>query len=322
MPTPNALPDTAVKRFRADFARVTGDAVGTVCIAVSGGADSLALLLLADAAFPGSVIAATVDHGLRAESAAEAEHVRSICRTLDVEHRIVRITLGAGGNLQARARAARYGALFDHARTVGTSWLATGHHADDQLETMLMRLNRSSGVGGLAGIRERDGILVRPLLHWRRDELLGVVHRRGILPVSDPSNEDDRFDRARMRKVISQAAGLDALAAARSAAALADADVALTHYAAETFAAVATIAGRSVELSVAGIRRLPREISRRILLLTVHHLAPGTPVKEAALQRVLDALGTQDAAMIGTVVFRTAGRLSVAALAPPRAIRA
>jgi tRNA(Ile)-lysidine synthase len=140
-----------IARFAADLAALRRNCA-PFGLAVSGGPDSMALLLLAHAALPGAIEAATVDHGLRAEAAAEAEFVASICASLGVPH----VTLGvrlAPGNLQSEARVARYSALADWACERGIGAIATAHHADDQAETLLLRLGRASGVAGLAGVR-------------------------------------------------------------------------------------------------------------------------------------------------------------------------
>jgi len=169
---------TFVQRFDDDLAAlVAPDA--RIGVAVSGGPDSLALLLLSAAARPGLVEAATVDHALRPESRAEAEMVGGVCNRLSVSHSI----LTARWNelpetaIQERARSERYRLLGYWADERGLSALATAHHADDQAETLLMRLSRGSGVRGLAGMRPRSITpgshvrLVRPLLAWRRSEL-------------------------------------------------------------------------------------------------------------------------------------------------------
>ncbi|MEC7398775.1 MAG: tRNA lysidine(34) synthetase TilS, partial [Pseudomonadota bacterium] len=118
---------------------------------MSGGPDSLALLLLAQAAFPGMVEAATVDHGLRSESADEARFVAGLCRDRGIPHEILTCAVEAG-NMQDRARSARYAALDQWAKEHAIAAIATAHHADDQAETLLMRLNRGSGLSGLSGI--------------------------------------------------------------------------------------------------------------------------------------------------------------------------
>ena len=148
---------------------------------------------MAQAALPGQIAAATVDHGLRAESAGEAAMVAEFCGELGVPHATLAVTL-APGNLQAEARAARYAALAGWMAEQGLSALATAHHADDQAETLLLRLGRGSGVAGLAGVRASGTVpgtnlaLLRPLLGWRRAELAAVVAAAGMTAVQDPSN--------------------------------------------------------------------------------------------------------------------------------------
>lgn len=199
---------------------------------MSGGPDSLALLLLAHAAMPGQVDAATVDHGLRSESADEAAMVARLCSGLEVPHAVLRVQV-AKGNLQDEARKARYAALAGWAHERELAAVATAHHADDQAETLLMRLNRASGVAGLAGVRACTNLsgsaltLLRPLLGWRRGELQAVLDRAGIVAAQDPSNADERFDRVRVRSALAGADWLDVGALARSAGHLADADEAL-----------------------------------------------------------------------------------------------
>ncbi|MEZ5680404.1 MAG: tRNA lysidine(34) synthetase TilS [Erythrobacter sp.] len=221
-----------VERFREDLEAVWPSlpSGGKLGLAVSGGADSLAMLLLAHAAIPGQVEVATVDHGLRAASAGEAEFVSRICSQIGVPHETLRVDVPEG-NVQSEARSARYAALAEWMERRDIDTLATAHHADDQAETLLMRLNRGSGLGGLAGIRRLGGVpgheylrLVRPVLDWRRKELEAVVEGAGIEPVSDPSNRDDRFDRVRMRKALADSDWLDVPAIARSADLLAHAE--------------------------------------------------------------------------------------------------
>ena len=270
MPTPNALPEQAIARFRAGLLKCGCGPDQAFGICVSGGADSLALLLLAKAASL-KIKAVTVDHRLRAESATEAAHVAAICAQLGVAHEIVGLnpsqmpvrpelveglpsssTLekkredfdklspnggeGKGdkplvtsrhGNLSDWARTARYAALRDWAARAHVDVLMTAHHADDQLETMLMRLNRGSGVAGLAGVRARQADLCRPLLGWCKRELVELVDACGLCAVNDPTNHDEAYDRARLRKHLAKVDWLDPQAAALSAAALADANDAL-----------------------------------------------------------------------------------------------
>jgi tRNA(Ile)-lysidine synthase len=230
------VPDrTLVDRFRADLDALIEPRL-RFGVAVSGGADSLALLLLAAAAKPGLVEAATVDHGLRAESRDEAEMVAGLCQRLGVPHTTLAVhwDLPPSTAIQEQARTVRYGALAEWMLQHELRALLTAHHLDDQAETLIMRLNRGSGVRGLAGMRRAAPVpgspeqsLLRPLLSWRRSELDSICAEAGVSPVSDPSNKDTRFERIRIRNQLAEADWLDAEAVARSADYLALADEAL-----------------------------------------------------------------------------------------------
>ncbi|MFZ1741663.1 MAG: tRNA lysidine(34) synthetase TilS, partial [Pontixanthobacter sp.] len=197
-------------------------------LAVSGGPDSMALLALASELGRDAIAVATVNHGLRPEAADECAMVADACAAWSIPCTILTVTL-ASGNLQQEARRARYAALEDWARGQGVGVVATAHHADDQAETLLMRLNRGSGVSGLAGIREMQIIgddyrVIRPLLGFRRAQLQVIAAQAGLATVDDPSNADDHYDRVRMRKALAQADWLDMAAIARSASHLAETD--------------------------------------------------------------------------------------------------
>lgn len=169
------------------LARCTFPPPGTpVTCAVSGGADSLALLVLAVAAGC-EVTAVHVDHGLREGSGREAGRVAAAAERFGAAFWGVRVHVGAGPNLEARARAARYGALPPD--------VLTGHTADDQAETMLLNLMRGAGLDGLAGIRPDR----RPLLQLRRSETRGLCRALGLEPVEDPSNDAPEHRRNRVR---------------------------------------------------------------------------------------------------------------------------
>lgn len=224
-----------VERFRADLQALTFDPPASerrLGLAVSGGADSLALLLLAYAAWPGAIAAATVDHGLRVEAAAEAAHVGSICAQLRVPHATLRAPSAppASGNLQDRARALRYELLHRWAQANGVHHLATAHQRDDVAESFLQRASRGAGVRGLAAmpaVRTLDFgtvLLIRPLLGWSRAELAGIVATAGLTPVGDPSNADPRFDRARYRQLLAANPDLTPAGLALTAAHLRDAE--------------------------------------------------------------------------------------------------
>lgn len=203
---------------------------------MSGGPDSLALLLLAAIALPGEVAAMSIDHGLRAEAAGEVALVERVCAALSVPFSAAKVTLAAG-NLQAKAREARYAALALWAQESGLGAIATAHHADDAAETLLMRLARGSGLPGLAGVRAWGHVpgsevaLIRPLLGFRKAELEAAVTAAGIAPARDPSNEDTTFDRVRVRQHLAQHDWLDVEALAMSAQHLAEGWRALEWYA-------------------------------------------------------------------------------------------
>lgn len=272
-------------------------------VAVSGGPDSTALLLLAVALLRGRVEVATVDHGLRSESAREAEDVARLCAQLGVPHATLPVSLDPG-NVQGAARRARYAALGTWAQDRKLGAVTTAHHADDQAETLVMRLNRASGVGGLAGVRARGRmpeapvLLIRALLGWRRVELVEIVASAGVAAADDPSNTDDRFDRARVRKALAQADWLDTAALAQSAAHLADADTALAWSADLEF-------GARVKRDPFGMTyrpMAPRAIALRVMARIVREL--DEDARGGAIARLFDTLVDGHPASIGNLIAR------------------
>ena len=290
-------PDSAlVRRFAAELDRIS-PADSKLGFAVSGGPDSLALLLLAAAARPGKVEAATVDHALRKDSAKEAEMVAGVCASLDIPHATLTVEWKTKPEtaIQERARAQRYRLLGRWISDRDLSALVTAHHLDDQAETLLMRLNRGSGVRGLAGMRAvapvpgGQGRLLRPLLGRRRSELEAICKAAGITPVRDPSNDDEQFERVRVRKGLASAPWLDPDGIARSAAYLATADVAL-HWAVdkEWDAQVSQSDKEIVYRPVA-----PLEIRRRVVRRSVAALAReglSNPVRGGEIDRLVAVL--------------------------------
>ena len=267
-----------IARFRADLAPLVADEA-RLGIAVSGGPDSLALLLLAASARPGRIEAATVDHQLRPESRAEAAFVGGICTRLGVPHAILRATVETGASLQAQARTARYHALGDWAIEQGLDAVATAHHADDQAETLLMRLARGAGLGGLVGVRQSRPLevgikVVRPLLGWRREELAAIVAAAGITPIDDPANRDPRHDRSRFRGMLADADWADAGRLADSARWLADADEALEWALAPLLETRLERRGQALAVDADG---LPREMQRRLLLAAFDRMGAHRP---------------------------------------------
>lgn len=263
-------PPEQVARFRRDL-QALGPEPERLALAVSGGPDSLALLLLAAAALPGRVKAATVDHGLRWESTLEALHVEDICGRIGCPHAILEVKVPDGpGGVQAEARAVRYGALAAWAGRENVRQLATAHHADDQAETILMRLQRGSGIAGLAGIRpvrrEAAVTVLRPLLSWTKAELVHLVAAAGIEAVEDPSNSDQRFDRAAMRDFLRNNPRFEPQRLARSAAAAREAEDALC-WSLEQIVGERLVEQRGeMRLDPSG---LPREYRRRLLARAV-----------------------------------------------------
>lgn len=258
-------------------------------IAVSGGPDSLALLVLAQAARPGMVEAATVDHCLRAESADEAQMVARLCQDIGITHATLQVTVGSG-NLQAEARAARYRALDEWMDERGLELLATAHHADDQAETLLMRLNRGSGLSGLAGVRASGLVpgsqrrLIRPLLGWCKHELCNLVRAAGIDPALDPSNANEDFDRVRMRNALAGANWLDPSAIAQSAAHLADAAEAIEWCIAQEWRS--SVSEREGGLFY--LPRAPRAVRLGVLVRAIGEL--GSEPRGSSAARLLDLL--------------------------------
>ncbi len=313
----NVLDDRLKARFQLDLKKALGgrpaDRFG---LCVSGGADSLALLLLSHASLP-YVEAATVDHGLREASAAEARFVGGVASDLGVTHRVLMLDKPKPGNISAWARRERYAALLNWAEEKNLDVLMTAHHADDQLETMIMRLNRGSGVAGLAGIRMQNDGLIRPLLGWRKAELEAIVDAAGLIPVDDPSNRDDKFDRARLRKALSDADWLDPLMASRSAAALAEAEQAL-NWVADAYSA-RRIAEQNGVVSLDS-RGLPRELLRRIVLIAMHMIVADAAPRGEELDRLIDGLRKGRTATLSGIKCM-GGDFWLFTLAPPRTIQ-
>jgi tRNA(Ile)-lysidine synthase len=292
----NEVNQQARSRFAADLDRLVpaGERIG---VAVSGGPDSLALLLLAAAVRPGKVEAATIDHALRPESAGEAARVANICEQLGVPHAILTaewesVPVTA---IQARARAQRYRLLATWAVERSLSAVVTAHHLQDQAETLMMRLNRAGGVRGMAAMRPVRRLgggklkLARPLLSWSHDELEAICAEAGVEPVRDPSNEDEKFERVRIRKAIAAADWLDPKALARSAAHLAAADAALAWATNADWVHGVTTDGAALIYAPAA----PAEIRRRIATRAVLALATegkGQPLRGRELDRLMAVL--------------------------------
>ena len=288
-------------RFRDYLIRTLGHAPrGPMLFAVSGVPDSMAMLALAAAAFPGRIHAATVDHRLRAEAADEAAMVAGFAGRIDVPHRtLVPAEPITGASIQSAARHARYALLTSHAQAIEAEALATAHHVDDQAETFLTRAARGSGIAGLAGVRPRTTIggvtVIRPLLEWRRAELRAIVRRAEVPFVDDPSNHDPAHDRTRFRRLLDANEWLGPPQIARSAAALAEADGDVRAIVDWLWASRAVVAGHGVRIDVAGLpRELTRRLARRAIGLVIDTAAIAAPKwsESANIEPLLDALAT------------------------------
>jgi tRNA(Ile)-lysidine synthase len=297
------------------------DPAGVTGVAVSGGSDSVALLHLAHHAAQAAgrtVAAVTVDHGLRAESAAEAQGVARLCAGLGISHFTLHWQGWDGrGNLQAAAREARYALMAEWARGQGIGRVLLGHTQDDQAETFVMRLARQAGLDGLSGMAarfEREGVSggitwARPVLGASRAALRAYLTARGVGWIDDPSNDNARFARVKARRALAalEPLGIDAGGLARVMAQLADARDALR-------AQLHDIALQSVQqdrgdliLDWAAWAQHHPELRRRILVAGLIWVAssPYAPRREdiAALLQALERPGQRSLA--GCLIRRT-----------------
>ena len=213
----------------------------------------------------------------------------------------------------------RYRVLADWAEQQGLPFLATAHHADDQAETLLMRLARGAGVRGLGGTRVRRSLteqvtLVRPLLGWRKAELVALVDEAGIEAVDDPSNRDPRHDRSRIRKALEQADWADPARLAISASALRDADEALDWALAPLITARFC---RDADALIIEPFDLPRELKRRLLAVAFAELGAPAP-RGPDLMRALDSLEAGQTVTLGGLKLEGGERWRLAPAPPHR----
>ncbi len=308
-----------------------------VLAAVSGGPDSMALLHLLHrwkTLRPGcELIAATVDHGLRAEAKEEAALVSAFAKSRGVPH----FTLAWEGEkpsagIQEAAREARYSLLTDLAKREDAAAIITAHTRDDQGETFLMRLARGSGLSGLAGIRPRtarNGIAVlRPLLSVSKTRLTATLNAVGVAFAEDRSNRDPRYTRVRLRELSPALAeeGIDAARLASVTTRLARADAALETAVDEASRKLLTGSG-SLQIDAAALFALPDEISLRLLGRLIGQTGDEGPVELAKLESLHAALresaGTREPlkrTLAGAALRLERGTL-VVERAPPRSNR-
>jgi tRNA(Ile)-lysidine synthase len=316
-----ALPTSAVTRFSSDLAELTGPLSpdARLGIAVSGGPDSLALLLLAHAAFPTRCFAATVDHRLRMQSAAEARFVADISARLGVPHATLTVQWPVQPptkGIQEAARDARYAALLGWCADAGIGTLLTAHHADDQAETLLMRLARGAGLPGLAAIRpvqQAGGCrIARPLLRWRHAELAELCTAAGLIPIEDPSNADPRHERSRVRKLLRTADAPAADKLALSSAHLLEVEEAMRWLADEVIRSRVEITPDRISFDAGG---LPREVKRRVLAELAGKA--GAEPRGSAVSRAVEQLERGHATTLAGLRL-TPGECWSVTFAPPR----
>jgi len=334
------LSDAETAALFADLA----DSPGLV-LAVSGGPDSTALLVLAARwrrrrKHGPKLLAVTVDHGLRPESGREARAVKRLAEGLGVAHRTLRWTGEKPvTGLQQAARAARYRLLAAAARAAGARHVVTAHTSDDQAETVLMRLARGSGLRGLRGMapvtplalgqraRRKEGdrlLLIRPLLAIPKARLVATLKKAGVAFADDPSNRDPRFARVRLRGLMPAIAaeGLDAGRLALLARRMARADAALEAAAGAAAARLSlTRSDRRVTLDAAGFADLPAEVALRLVGAAIAQVGDEGPVELAKLEALFAALAGHVRAarppprfrrtLAGALVTHEAGRLVV-----------
>jgi tRNA(Ile)-lysidine synthase len=283
-----------LRRVEAGWRRV-GGAGRRALLAVSGGADSLGMLLATREVAAGlglGLEVACVDHGLRPGAAREQQEVGALCARLGLPFHPLCAQVPARGNLEAEARAARYAALEACRRGRGLDVVATAHTREDQVETLLLRLGRGADLRGAAAIRETRGAVVRPLLQVGRADLRRWVEGQGGLPAEDPMNRDPRFARVKVRQLLpalEQALGRGALGALARFAARAAEDEAWLESEAATALGRLRLDGGGWD--AVGLAALPLPLRRRALrgLLEREGLAVDAALLDAALDTLVEA---------------------------------
>jgi tRNA(Ile)-lysidine synthase len=326
--------EAAVSEREADTLFAGLESARGLVLAVSGGPDSTALVVLAARwakrrKRAPKLIAVTVDHGLRAEAAREAAAVKRLARRLGVAHR----TLHWRGvkprtGLQEAARLARYRLLAEAAAREGFAHIVTAHTLDDQAETVLFRLARGSGLTGLAAMARgtpmfgsREIVLVRPLLGVPKARLVATLASAKIDFADDPSNRDPRFTRPRLRTIMPALAreGLDArrLSLLAWRVRRAEAAIEFAVHAARAALAPQPWAERGpVAFDIERFASLPAEVGLRLLGRAIGHIGDEGPVELGKLEALDAALrhapaGRLRRTLAGAVVTLTPDRLVI-----------
>lgn len=285
---------------------------GPVGLAVSGGGDSVALLVLAVQAGI-AVQAATVDHGFRTEAADEAAAVAALCARLGVPHAVLRWTWDGRGNRMAAAREGRMAVLAAWAQARGLPVVALAHTADDAAETFLMALARRAGVDGLSAMADRRAaagmVWLRPLLGVRRAALRDVLRAAGIGWAEDPTNDDPAFERTRARAALRALAplGIDVDGLCAVAGHLRQVRDALDAAVLAALPAVFREAGGALAVDRAALGAQPEEVRRRLLLAAFRWIGGGPGPRAADLARAGAALAAGRAATLAGVQVLASG---------------
>lgn len=301
-------PASIEARALAALDDVVGD-LPAVGLAVSGGGDSVALMHLAARwaqARGRRLEVASVDHGLRPAAVQEVEFVARAAAALGLSHRGLRWDGGGAGNLMDRARRARLRLLADWARDARLPAVMLGHTMDDQAETLLMRLSRGAGIDGLSAMaaRRQDGdmLWLRPLLDFRRDDLRAWLRHIGAAWTEDPTNDDPRFQRVRIRQAMAQL-DLDPAALALSARNLAGARTALND-AALSLAEGGIARHASLLLPRDAFDAAPAELRRRLILAALRFVSgSGYPPRRDSVEAVLQSLADEQRVTLDGAVF-------------------
>ena len=183
----------------------------------------------------------------------------------------------------------------------GIGHLATAHHADDQLETMIMRILRGSGVNGLSGIREKLGDIIRPLLDFRKAELEAFVSQSGIVAIDDPSNRDQSFDRVRVRNALAALEGFDSRLASQSAVAINDAREALDWVVNQL---VDAHVQQQLDRCDLEKTEFPHEIQRRLLIRCLHLIDSSLSPRGEQVAATISALESGETVTLGNILCR------------------
>ncbi|GAA5212278.1 tRNA lysidine(34) synthetase TilS [Microbacterium kyungheense] len=298
---PGLDPAVAEVRLAVRQALAVVDPGAVVVVALSGGADSLALAAATAFEAPKRgvrAVSVTIDHGLQDGSADAAAAASAAAQELGLEARVVRVEVGAAGGPEAAAREARYGALRDAASQAGAAAILTGHTLDDQAETVLLGLARGSGATSLQGMAEAGPLpaeapgdasaasggragttllgvpLLRPLLGVRRTTTRAACAAEGLVPWDDPQNQDSRFARVRVRETVLPVLEAElgpgiAEALARTAAQLREDAAAFDEMIDETIEDIVEHAEAGISVSAAALAANPAALGNRIIRLVV-----------------------------------------------------